>query len=97
MILIAVIWCSAGAVSMIGTIPILLSNIQRCFATKVEIVIHRIFNIMCLLVLIVSSVHVWRVRKKHMVEITKKRKYFGVDQEEFNVLKSLATGIKDMI
>ena len=91
------IWCSAAGVAMIGAIPLIFSSVHRSLATKIEIVLHRTINIVSLLVLIASSFNVWYVRKKHMNEIKKRYRYFGVHEEEFNLLRSMATGIKEAI
>ena len=56
-----------------------------------------IVTIVTLVILIVSSIHVWKVRKTHMDAIQKRNAYFGILEEEFNILKSMKSGIHEII
>ena len=65
--------------------------------TTIDVILHPVFDIVALILLIAASLYVLCVRKKHMEEIRKRQRYFGLQEEEFNILKSMAVSIRGMI
>ena len=55
-----------------------------------------VFAIVVLILLIAATLYVLRVRKRHMEEIRKRRRYFGLHEEEFNILKSMTVSMREI-
>ena len=95
--LVFFVWCFTVCVSLLSKIPFLFEHASVYLLTVIDIVAHRVFDIVAVILLIAASIYVLCVRKKHMEEIQKRRRYFGVHGEEFNILKSMAVSIREMI
>ena len=77
-------------VSLLYKIPFLDKRISVHLLTSIDVILHHVFEIVALILLIAASLYVLCVRKRHMEEIRKRRRYFGLHEEEFNMLKSMA-------
>ena len=91
--LVFFVWCFTVCVSLLSKIPCLVDHTSAHLLTNIDDIAHRVFDIVALILLIAASLYVLRVRKRHMDEIRKMRRYFGLHEEEFNILKSMAVSI----
>ena len=95
--LVFFVWCFTACVSLLSKIPFLYEQTSVHVLITIDVIAHRLFHIVAVLLLIAASLYVLCVRLKHMEEIRKRRRYFGVHAEEFNILKSMAVSIREMI
>ena len=94
--LVFFVWCFTACVSILSKIPFLFDQTSVHLLTIIDVILHRVFDIVALILLIVASLYVLRVRRRHMEEIRKRRRYFGLHGEELHVLKSMAVSIREI-
>ena len=80
------VWTLAG----ISTTVVLFTN-------EVGLWVQPVLCICCPLALIVSSLWVKRVRDRHMEGIIRMNRYFGLHGEKFNLLRSMANGVIELV